>query len=143
MTSQLNRRAFLQVAVGAMALRMPGQTQPARWSSPVIDAHFHFRATEAALQHMDGAGITRAVLLTGAAQDSAAAAAPAERFTRFTSVDVTRADAIDRLRQASLDGTRGFGEMKSQVTADGPEMRRVYELARTKLLMLEAVSAIT
>jgi len=129
MTSHLNRRAFLQAAVGAMALPMPSQAQSTRWSSPVIDAHFHFRATDAALQHMDGAGIARAVLLTGVAQDSAAATAPAERFTRFTSVDVTRADAIDRLRQAALAGTRGFGEMKSQVAADGPEMRRVYELA--------------
>jgi predicted TIM-barrel fold metal-dependent hydrolase len=78
---------------------------------------------------MDGAGIARAVLLTGAGQDSTAAAAPAARFTRFTSVDVTRADAIDLLRQAALAGTHGFGELKSQVAADGPEMRRVYELA--------------
>ena len=124
-----NRRSFLKLAVGAMAIRSPGQTPPNPWSSPVIDAHFHFRATDAALQHMNGAGIARAVLLTGVAQDSTAAAAPADRFTRFTSVDVTRADAIDRLKQAALAGTRGFGEMKSQVAADGPGMRRVYELA--------------
>jgi predicted TIM-barrel fold metal-dependent hydrolase len=78
---------------------------------------------------MEGAGIARAVLLTGAGQDSTAAAAPAARFTRFTSVDATRADAIDLLRQAARAGTHGFGEMKSQVAADGPEMRRVYELA--------------
>jgi predicted TIM-barrel fold metal-dependent hydrolase len=129
MTSQLNRRAFLQVAAGALALRLPGQSPENLWSSPVIDAHFHFRPTDAALQHMDGAGIARAVLLTGAGQDSTAAAAPAARFTRFTSVDVTRADTIDLLRQAALAGTHGFGEMKSQVAADGPEMRRVYELA--------------
>jgi uncharacterized protein len=125
----LNRRTFLQVAAGAMALRSPSQTVQNSWSSPVIDAHFHFRSTDAALLHMDGAGIARAVLLTGAAQDSTAAAAPATRFTRFTSVDVTRADAIDLLRQAARAGTRGFGELKSQVAADGPEMRRVYELA--------------
>jgi predicted TIM-barrel fold metal-dependent hydrolase len=125
----MKRRTFLQVAAGTMALRLPRQTPQTSWSSPVIDAHFHFRATAAALQHMDGAGIARAVLLTGAAQDSNAAAAPAERFTRFTSVDVTRADAIDLLRRAALAGTRGFGEMKSQVAADGPEMRRVFELA--------------
>ena len=127
-----NRRSFLKLALGAIAIRLPGpppQNPQNPWSSPVIDAHFHFRPTNAALQHMDGAGIARAVLLTGAAQDSAAAAAPADRFTRFTSVDVTQADAIDRLKQAALAGTRGFGEMKSQVAVDGPEMRRVYELA--------------
>ena len=129
MTPQLNRRSFMHVAIGAMALRFPGQAPQNLWSSPVIDAHFHFRSTDAARQHMDGAGIARAVLLTGTTQDLTAAAAPADRFTRFTSVDVTRADAIDQLRQAALTGTRGFGEMKSQVAADGPEMRRVYELA--------------
>jgi predicted TIM-barrel fold metal-dependent hydrolase len=132
MTPQWNRRSFLQVAVGAVAFRLPAQTPQSpqsSWASPVIDAHFHFRATDAALQHMDGAGIARAVLLSGVAQDSAAATAPADRFTRFTSVDVARADAIDRLKQAAQAGTRGFGEMKSQVAADGPEMRRVYELA--------------
>jgi predicted TIM-barrel fold metal-dependent hydrolase len=107
----------------------PEQTSQNPWSSSVIDAHFHFRSTEAALQHMDGAGVARAVLLTGAGQDSIAAAAQAARFTRFTGVDVTRADAIDLLRRAALAGTHGFGEMKSQVAADGPEMRRVYELA--------------
>ena len=110
-----------------MALR--GQLPQRPWPSAVIDAHFHFRPIDAALQHMDGAGITRAVLLTGAAQDSTAAAAPAARFTRFTGVDVTRPGAIDVLRQAALAGTHGFGEMKSQVAADAPEMRRVYELA--------------
>src|SRR5262245_3006796 len=93
MTPPMNRRAFLQAAAGALAVRLPKQSQQNLWPSPVIDAHFHFRATDAALQHMDGAGIARAVLLTAAAQDSRAAAAPAARFTRFTSADVTQADA--------------------------------------------------
>jgi predicted TIM-barrel fold metal-dependent hydrolase len=125
----VNRRIFLQAAVGAMALPLRGQTPSSQWVSPVVDAHFHFKATDAALEHMDGAGIARAVLLTPAAQDSRAAAAPAARFARFTSVDVTRQDSIDTLRQAAVAGTHGFGEMKSQVALDGPEMRRVYELA--------------
>jgi len=126
----LSRRTFLQAAVAApIARRVFAQAAPSSWSSPVIDSHLHYRPVEAALLHMDGAGIQRAVLLTGTAQDAAAAATPAERFTRFTSVDVTRPDAVDLLRQAARAGTRGFGEMKSQVAADGPEMRRIYELA--------------
>jgi predicted TIM-barrel fold metal-dependent hydrolase len=126
----LTRRTFLRIAASLTVTRV-GISQSTRnvWGSPVIDAHFHFRPMDAALSHMDGAGIDRAVLLTGAVQDSTAAAAPADRFTRFTSTEVTRGDAIDILRQAALAGTRGFGEMKSQVAADGPEMRRVYELA--------------
>ena len=54
--------------------------------------------------HMDGVGIDRAVLLTRvtrAEQDSTNSAAPPDRFTRFTSVDARRTDAIDVLRQAA------------------------------------------
>ena len=99
------------------------------WGAPVIDIHFHYRPLEAALLHMDGAGVSRAILLTTAAQDSTAAAAPRDRFARFTSVDASRADSIEILRKAAASGSLGFGEMKSQVAADGPEMRRVYDLA--------------
>jgi predicted TIM-barrel fold metal-dependent hydrolase len=127
--SMLSRRKFLRFAASAAFAGSPRQETRRVWSAPVIDAHYHFRSVDAAIQHMDGVGIDRAVLLTGAAQDAAAAAAPTARFTRFTSADATRPDAIDLLRQAARAGTHGFGEMKSQVTADGPEMRRVYELA--------------
>src|SRR5262245_47045543 len=126
----LSRRTFLQLAAGT-TLTHVGVQQGVRnaWGASVIDTHFHFRPVDAALAHMDGAGIDRAVFLTGAAQDSAASAAPPDRFTRFTSVDATRTDAVEVLRQAARAGTRGFGEMKSQVAADGPEMRRIYDLA--------------
>jgi uncharacterized protein len=126
----LNRRSFLQL-VASLAVSRGETLQTTRnvWGSPVVDAHFHFRPLDATLSHMDGAGIDRAILLTGAAQDSNAASAPADRFARFTSVDVTRADAIDVLRQAARAGARGFGEMKYQVAADGVEMRRVYDVA--------------
>ena len=127
MTSVLNRRRFLQAAAGAAILNAQN-SEP--WGSPVIDIHHHWRRqADANLLHMDGAGITRAVILTDAAQDAAAAAMPAGRFTRFTSVNATRPDATDVLRQAAKAGTHGFGEMKSQVAADSPEMRRIYELA--------------
>ena len=118
------------MAASAVVLREPALQDNLQnpWGSPVIDSHFHYRALDAARLHMDGAGTARAVLLTSAAQDAAAAAAPADRFARFTSVDVSRG-SIDALRQAAGAGTRGFGEMKSQVAADGPEMRRVYDLA--------------
>jgi len=78
---------------------------------------------------MSGAGITRAVLLTDANQDNEAAAMSPARFTRFTSVNAARPDAIDLLRKAAAAGTRGFGEMKSPLAADSSEMRRIYELA--------------
>ena len=126
----LSRRRFLQLAAGATITRARVQ-QGVRnsWGASVIDAHFHFRSVDTALMHMDGVGIDRAVLLTRAEQDSTASAAPPDRFTRFTSVDARRTDTIEVLRQAARSGTRGFGEMKSQVAVDGPEMRRVYDLA--------------
>ena len=126
----LNRRTFLQVAASAAFSRgVVQQAVRSPWGASVIDTHFHFRPLDAALAHMDGAGIDRAVFLTGAAQDSTASTAPPDRFTRFTSVDATRTDAVEVLRQAARAGTRGFGEMKSHVAADGPEMRRIYDLA--------------
>lgn len=118
------------MAYAAIPLRFSAPARQQPWPSPVIDAHLHYRPVEAALQHMDGAGIERAILLAGNAnQDSAAAAAPIERFVRFTSANVTRADAADMLRQAAMAGSRGFGEMKSQVSVDSPEMRSIYDLA--------------
>ena len=52
------------------------------------------------------------------------------RFFLFTSVDVTRQDAIDILRKTGIAGTRGFGGLSGvNVAIDGPEMQRVYKLA--------------
>ena len=82
--------------------------------------------------HVDGAGITKANLLTrGAAQEQVKAlnAVAPGRFTWFNSVDITKADAEALLTQAVKDGAQGFGELKFHVAADGPELRRVYALA--------------
>ena len=81
---------------------------------------------------MDGCGVTKAVILGGAAMRdrirSRMEKAPG-RMAFFSSVDVSRPDAIQMLRDAAKDGAIGFGELKSRVAADGPEMKRVYELA--------------
>ena len=103
------------------------------WGSQVLDIHLHPRATvEGSLAHLDGAGVTKAVLLTGAAAEERAkesVAAHPNRFVRFASIDMTQPDAIDRLRAAAKGGAIGFGEIKSQVAAAGPEMQRLYALA--------------
>ncbi len=82
--------------------------------------------------HCDGAGVTKAVLLSNvSAEDHAKEVMTANpgRFVRFASVDVRQPDAVDRLRNAARNGAIGFGEIKSQVEAAGPEMQRVYALA--------------
>jgi len=133
-------------AVAAPALieaQDPGQTtkksEPAAseppWGTPVLDLHFHSRATpEADLLHLDGAGVMMAVLLTRAPEQLEISAAAISkylgRFFLFTSVDVTRPDAIEILRKTGLAGTRGFGELSGvNIAIDGPEMQRVYQLA--------------
>ncbi len=135
MRMPIGRREFLSaVAVVAAASRARAQGSAAgEWGSPVIDIHLHLRGTpDGNLIHMDGSGVTKAVLLAQvAAEDRAkqvAAATPA-RFARFASIDVTQPDAVDRLRAAAQNGAVGFGEIKSQVAAAGPEMQRVYALA--------------
>lgn len=134
MTLAIGRREFLQsVAAIAAASRASAQTGAGEWGVPVLDIHLHPRATtEANLAHMDGAGVTKSVLLTGAAAEDrakqAVAANPA-RLVRFAAIDVTQPNTVDYLRSAVQSGAKGFGEIKSQVAAAGPEMQRLYALA--------------
>jgi len=129
----MDRRTVL-AALGAFAAA-PGRAQDApAWSAPVIDMHFHMRKTaEQNIAHQRGAGITAANLLVRT--DAAADVAPlqAQNPTMFPSwfgaTDVTKPDAEAVLTQAVKSGAKGFGELKYPVAADGPEMRRIYDLA--------------
>src|SRR5204862_5257197 len=131
----LTRREFLETVAAAAAVPAlrPQGAASGEWGSPVFDLHHHMRAAAAAnLAHVDGAGITKANLLTrGAAQEQvkAIAAAAPGRFTWFTSADITKPEAEAQLTQAVKDGAQGFGELKFHVAADGPELRRMYALA--------------
>ena len=131
----INRREFLETIAAAAVVPAFGQQPipPYEWGSPVFDLHFHMRPQPPAnLAHLDGAGVTKANLLTRAAareQITALQAAAPGRFTWFGSYDVTRPDAEQVLTQAVKDGAQGFGEMKFHVAADGPEFRRAYALA--------------
>jgi hypothetical protein len=129
----LHRRDFLRTAAaGLTASALPAQTS-SQWSGPVRDIHFHMRPTpEANVAHLDGCGVTHAVLLTNGnalpqvrvLQDKLPG-----RFTWMNRVDITKPEAEAQLRQAVKDGAVGLGEIKFQVAADGPEMRRMYALA--------------
>lgn len=135
MSDAIGRREFLQAAmVIAAASRVGGQTPAAgEWGGSILDIHLHLRATaDGNFNHMEGSGVAKAVLLASVnAEDRAkqVAAAHPGRFARFASIDVTQPDAVDRLRMAVQNGAAGFGEIKSQVEAAGPEMRRLYALA--------------
>ncbi|MGH9721368.1 MAG: amidohydrolase family protein, partial [Bryobacteraceae bacterium] len=109
-----------------------GQTRQ-EWGGPVLDIHFHPRMQpDADLAHVDGAGVARAVLLApaqAAERTKANVANHPDRFVWFASANVARSEGIELLRKAAESGALGFGELKSQVAVDGPEMRRVYALA--------------
>ena len=131
----MNRREFLKTvtAAGVVPTVVRQGALANEWGSPVFDLHFHLRPQPAAnVAHLDGAGVTKANLLTrGAVVDQVKAleAAVPGRFTWFNSYDVTKPDAEQVLTQAVKDGAQGFGEMKFHVGADGPELRRMYALA--------------
>jgi predicted TIM-barrel fold metal-dependent hydrolase len=128
----MNRRKVL-ATLGAFAAAPAWAQNAPVWSAPVIDMHFHMRPTpELNIAHQHGAGVTAANLLTRS--DTAAvgplqAQNPAMFPSWFGSSDVTKPDAEQRLAQAVKAGAKGFGELKYPVAADGPEMRRVYDLA--------------
>ena len=131
----MNRREFLETVSAAAVLPAFARQQSSsnEWGSPVFDLHFHLRPQPASnLAHLDGAGVTKANLLTrndAVTQVKALEAAAPGRFTWFNSYDVTKPDAEQVLTQAVKDGAQGFGEMKFHVAADGPELRRMYALA--------------
>jgi predicted TIM-barrel fold metal-dependent hydrolase len=129
----INRREFLETVAAVLPARGWQGTPANEWGSPVFDLHFHLRPQPAAnVAHLDGAGVTKANLLTRGAvleQVKALQAAAPGRFTWFNSYDLTRPDAEQVLTQAVKDGAQGFGEMKFHVAADGPELRRMYALA--------------
>src|SRR4051812_46101308 len=63
----ISRRAFLETVSAAVVLpAWAGQSAPPNeWGSPVFDLHFHMRPQPAAnIAHLDGAGVTKANLLT-------------------------------------------------------------------------------
>ena len=66
--SIVNRRQFLEtLSTAALLPAVRRQAAPdSEWGTPVFDLHFHLRPQPAAnLAHLDGAGVTKANLLTG------------------------------------------------------------------------------
>jgi len=132
----INRRVFIQsVAVGAAALPLLGQDAPANeWGGPVVDCHHHMRQTpEANVAHLDGSGMSNAMLLARDNSADRVAAIktqyPGQFLGWFAGTDITQPDAADLLTKAVKSGALGLGELKSHVAAAGPELRRMYSLA--------------
>ena len=64
----ISRREFLETVAAAVPAFAWQGAAANEWGSPVFDLHFHLRQQPAAnLAHLDGAGVTKANLLTRAA----------------------------------------------------------------------------
>jgi len=109
------------------------QPAAAEWPWPVIDIHAHLRQDVAGnIAHMEGAGVSKAVLLANVSAAERARDAVKQypnRFVRFASIDVRDGEAAELLTREIRAGALGFGEIKSQVEAAGPEMQRLYAIA--------------
>lgn len=132
----IGRRTFTQMlAAAASAVASPLQTpKDTLWGGPVVDCHHHLRRTaEANILHLDGCGVSNAMIL--ARENSAAAIAelrsayPGRILGWFASADITKPEAAQLLTAAVKNGAIGFGEIKFHVEAAGPELRRMYALA--------------
>ena len=128
----INRRQFISAAAAATTASLWAQ-QSYEWGGPVLDIHLHLRPDgESNLAHIDGSGVTKAVLLTrmqGVEQARALAEKHPGRFVWFVSADVTKPESAALLTKAIKNGALGMGEIKYQVQCDGPEMKRMYALA--------------
>jgi predicted TIM-barrel fold metal-dependent hydrolase len=127
----VQRRTFLQAAVAAtVGLR----AQPApEWGGPVLDTHLHLRReADQCYTHMQGCGVTHAVLLTTARDEDRSKEEMAKRpktFVRSVSADPSAADADQVFRKALSDGAVSIGELKFHLALNSPEMQRVYAIA--------------
>lgn len=126
------RREFVAGTIAAAAAVL-GQAEESPWGTPVLDIHLHPRNEGAEeIDHLQGSGVRRAVLLPGAATNDRAMAVTAkypDRFVRFTNADVRTAESARLIRTGLKGGAIGIGELKYPVQVDGPEMRRVYDIA--------------
>lgn len=103
------------------------------WGGPVLDTHLHLRRDpDSCFTHIQGSGVTNAVLLTPAANEDKAKEEMEKRpkhFVRSVATDPAQPDAGSVLRNALSGGAVSIGELKYHLALDSPEMRRVYDIA--------------
>src|SRR5438445_5101495 len=114
----ISRRGFVrQAAASAAAVTLRGQeAAPNEWGGPVVDCHHHFRRTpEANIAHLDGSGVSNAMLLArdNSAEQIAALKTqyPGRILGWFASTDITKPEAEELLAKAVKAGAIGFGEL--------------------------------
>jgi uncharacterized protein len=130
----MRRRTFLKSILPAAAAAQHLRAQPdLPWGGPVLDTHLHLRSdADACFIHMQGCGVTKAVLLTPASDQDRAKAEMEKRpghFVRSVRIDPALPESGRILREALKGGAVSIGELKFHLALDSPEMRRVYDIA--------------
>jgi predicted TIM-barrel fold metal-dependent hydrolase len=130
----MRRRTFLKASLAtATAVPAAWSQTDQTWGGPVLDTHLHLRReADACFTHMQGCGVTHAVLLTSV-NDQARARQEMEKrtghFARSVSGDPAQPEAGRMFKEALQGGAVSIGELKHHLAIDSPEMRRVYDLA--------------
>src|SRR5277367_6925913 len=103
----MQRRAFLMVGLGMAA--------DLRWGGPVLDTHLHLRQdADSCFTHMQGCGVTHAVLLTRVSDQDRAKQEMEKRpkcFARSVTGDPAQPGAARAFRQALQAGAVSIGEL--------------------------------
>src|SRR5580765_3561347 len=103
----INRREFIGAAMAASAASLAAQ-QSNEWGGPVLDIHLHLRADdESNFAHINGSGVTRAILLTRVQQverSKALAEKHPGRFSWFVSADLSNPESPALLTKAVKGG---------------------------------------
>lgn len=123
-------KSMLAALPGAIWAQSPGAPD---WGGPVLDTHLHLRRDgDACRTHMQGCGVSNAILLTSAADQERAKQTMqkhAGRFARSVTTNPSAAESDRLFREALKGGAVSIGEMKFNIALDSPEMRRVYDIA--------------
>src|SRR3954465_14983763 len=99
----MHRRTFLKTALVAAAAKDILAQPESLWGGPVLDTHLHLRRDpDACFTHIQGSGVTNAVLLTKAPDEGQAKEEMAKRpgvFVRSVGTDPAQAGADEIIRK--------------------------------------------
>jgi len=128
----MNRRVFLKTSVALVSVGNGFSQSAPDWGGPVLDTHLHLRKDpDACFTHMQGCGVSNAVLLTRANDEEQAKKEMAKRpgvFVRSVAADPAQPGGDEIIRKAIQEGAVSVGELKFHLALDSAEMRRVYEI---------------
>jgi predicted TIM-barrel fold metal-dependent hydrolase len=130
----MQRRTFLKatLATAAAAPALWPQAAPS-WGGPVLDTHLHIRRNaDDCYTHMQGCGVTHAVLLSTSNDRQRAAEEMQKRpksFVYSVSADPGKPETPKIVKDALQNGAVSIGELKYHLALDSPEMRRIYDIS--------------